>query len=114
MLWAEVRRIHADDFGVYGGRKVWRQLGPEGTPVARYTVARLMRQLGLLGVVRGMETKTTMPDKDGPCPAGRVRRQFLAPRPNLLRVSDLTYVATWQGCVYVAFVMDTFEQRIVG
>jgi transposase InsO family protein len=114
MLRAEVRRVHAENFGVYGVRKVWRQLGREGTPVARCTVARLMRQLGLRGVVRGKETRTTMPDRGAPCPADRVNRQFLAPRPNLLWVSDFTYVATWQGFVYVAFVIDTFARRIVG
>ena len=114
MLRTEVRRVHAENFGVYGVRKVWRQLAREGTPVARCTVARLMRQMGLRGVVRGKETRTTVPDKGAPCPADRVRRQFLAPRPNLLWVSDFTYVATWQGFVYVAFVIDTFARRIVG
>lgn len=114
MLRAEVRRVHAENFGVYGVRKVWRQLGREGTLVARCTVARLMRQMGLRGVVRGKETRTTVPDKGVPCPADRVNRQFLAPRPNLLWVSDFTYVATWQGFVYVAFVIDTFARRIVG
>ena len=114
MLRAEVRRVHAENFGVYGVRKVWRQLVREGTSVARCTVARLMRQMGLRGVVRGKETRTTMPDKGAPCPADRVNRQFLAPRPNLLWVSDFTYVATWQGFVYVAFVIDTFARRIVG
>ncbi len=76
MLRAEVRRVHAENFGFYGVRKVWRQLGREGTRVARCTVARLMRQLGLRGVVRGKETRTTMPDKGAPCPADRVNRQF--------------------------------------
>jgi transposase InsO family protein len=112
MLRAEVRRVHAENFGVYGVRKVWRQLGREGTPVARCTVARLMRQMGLRGVVRGKETRTTVPAKGAPCPADRVRRQFLAPRPNLLWVSDFAYAATWQGFVYVAFVIDTFARRI--
>jgi len=73
-----------------------------------------MRQLGLRGVVRGKETRTTAPDKGAPCPADRVNRQFLAPRPNLLWVSDFTCVATWQGFIYVAFVIDTFARRIVG
>jgi putative transposase len=114
MLRAEVRRVHAENFGVYGVRKVWRQLGREGMPVARCAVARLMRQMGLRGVVRGKETRTTVPDRGAPCPADRVNRQFLAPRPNLLWVSDFTYVATWQGFVYVAFVIDTFARRIVG
>jgi transposase InsO family protein len=119
MLQAEVRRVHAENFGVYGVRTVWRQLGREGTPVARCTVARctvarLMRQMGLRGAVRGKETRTTVPDKGAPCPANRVNRQLLAPRTNLLWVSDFTYVATWQGFVYVAFVIDTFVRRIVG
>ncbi len=87
MLWAEVRRVHTENFGVYGVRKVWRRLGREGTPVARCTVAWLMRQMGLRGVVRGKETRTTMPDRG-------------APRPNLLWVLDFTYVATKQGFVY--------------
>jgi putative transposase len=112
MLRAEVRRVHAGNFGVHGVRKVWRQLGREGTPVARCTVARLMQQMGLRGVVRGKEPGTTVPDKGAPCPAGRVNRQFLAPRPNLLWVSDFTCVATWQGFVQVAFVIDTFARRI--
>jgi transposase InsO family protein len=114
MVRAEVRRVHAENFGVYGVRKVWRQLGREGTPVARCTVTRLMRQMGLRGVARGKKTRTTMPDRGAPCAADRVNRQFLAPRPNLLWVSDFTYVATWQGFVYVAFVIDTFARRIVG
>ena len=94
MLRAEVRRVHAENLGVYGVRQVWRQLGREGTPVARCTVARLMRQLGWRGVVRGKETRPTVPDKGAPCPADRVSRQFLAPRSNLLWVSDFTDVAT--------------------
>lgn len=114
MLQAEVWRVHAENFGVYSVRKVWRRLGREGTPVARCTVARLMRQMGLRGVVRGKETRTTMSDRGAPCPADRVNRQFLAPRPNLLWVLDFTYVATKQGFVYAAFVIDTFAQRIVG
>ena len=113
-LRSEIRRVFAANFGVYGVRKVWRQLGREGTLVARCTVARLMRALGLRGVVRGKETRTTVPDRAAPCPADRVNRQFLAPRPNLLWVSDFTYVATWQGFVYVALVIDTFARRIVG
>ena len=95
-------------------RKVWRQLGREGLPVARCTVARLMRQLGLQGVVRGRTTRTTVPDRATSCPADRVNRRFRAPRPNQLWVSDFTYVATWQGFVYVAFVIDAFARRIVG
>jgi transposase InsO family protein len=113
-LQAEIRRVHAEHFGVYGVRKVWRQLRREGTEVARCTVARLMRELGLRGVVRGKETRTTMPDRGAPCPADKVNRQFHAPRPNLLWLSDFTYVATWQGFVYVAFVIDAYARRIVG
>ena len=113
-LRTEIGRVHAENFGVYGVRKVWHQLRREGTAVARCTVARLMRQLGLRGVVRGKETRTTVPDKGRPCPADKVNRQFHAPRPNLLWLSDFTYVATWQGFVYVAFVIDAYARRIVG
>jgi putative transposase len=113
-LCAEIRRVHEANFGVYGVRKVWRQLRREGIPVARCVVARLMRHMGLQGVVRGKATRTTVPDKATPCPADKVNRQFRAPRPNQLWVSDFTYVATWQGFVYVAFVIDTFARRIVG
>jgi putative transposase len=114
VLCAEIRRVHEANFGVYGVRKVWCQLGREGVPVARCTVARLVRQVGLQGVIRGKTTRTTMPDKATPCPADKVNRQFQAPRPNQLWVSDFTYVATWQGFVYVTFVIDTFARRIVG
>jgi putative transposase len=113
-LCEEIRRVHEANFGVYGVRKVWRQLGREGIAVARCTVARLMRQMGLRGAVRGKETRTTAPDKAGSCPADKVNRQFRAPHPNALWVSDFTYVATWQGFVYVAFVIDVFARRIVG
>jgi putative transposase len=113
-LCAEICRVHAANFGVYGVRKVWRQLRREGIPVARCTVARLMQEMGLQGVVRGKTTRTTVPDKATPCPADKVNRQFQVPQPNQLWVSDFTYVATWQGFVYVAFVIDTFARRIVG
>jgi transposase InsO family protein len=113
-LRAEVRRVFEANFGVYGVRKVWRQLRREGIEVARCTVARLMRRLGLKGVVRGKPLKTTISDKARPCPLDRVNRRFQAPRPNALWVSDFTYVATWRGFVYVAFVIDTFARRIVG
>jgi putative transposase len=113
-LRVEIRRVFEDNFRVYGVRKVWRQFRREGAPVARCTVARLMRRMGLRGAVRGKETRTTVPDKATPCPADRVNRRFLVPRPNLLWVSDFTYVATWQGFVYVAFVIDAFARRIVG
>jgi transposase InsO family protein len=93
---------------------VWRQLRREGEPVARCTVARLMRRMGLRGVVRGKEARTTVPDEGAPCPADLVNRRFRAPRPNALWVSDSTRVAAWQGFVYVAFVIDAFARRIVG
>ena len=112
-LRSEIRRVFEANFGVYGVRKIWRQLGREGVSVARCTVTRLMRQMGLRGVVRGKETRTTIPGK-APCPADRVNRQFRAVRPNLLWLADFTYVATWQGFVYVAFVIDAFARRIVG
>ncbi len=114
VLRAEIRRVHAANFGVYGTRKVWRQLGREGITVARCTVERLMRGMGLRGVVRGRETRTTVSNPATPCPTDRVNRQFRAPAPNVLWVSDFTYVATWQGFVYVAFVIDVFARRIVG
>jgi transposase InsO family protein len=106
--------VHEANFGVYGVRKVWRQLGREGVAVARCTVERLMRRMGLRGVSRGKEVRTTIAAKATPCPADRVNRQFQAPRPNALWVSDFTYVSTWQGFVYVAFVIDAFARRIVG
>ena len=95
-------------------RKVWRQLGREGIAVARCTVTRLMRTMGLQGAVRGKPVRTTISDKAAPCPLDRVNRQFRALRPNALWVSDFTYVATWAGFVYVAFVIDAFARRIVG
>ena len=98
----------------YGVRKVWRQLRREGLVVARCTVARLMRQMGLKGVVRGQAVKTTRRDLAAACPDDLVNRQFQAPRPNALWVSDFTYVSTWQGFVYVAFVIDVFARCIVG
>jgi transposase InsO family protein len=110
----EIRRVFAANFGVYGVRKVWRQMQREGFDVARCTVARLMRQMGLKGVVRGKSIRTTVSDAAAPCPRDRVNRQFTAPRPNALWVSDFTYVATWSGFVYVAFVIDAFARRIVG
>ena len=114
VLMAQIQRVHAANFGVYGARKIWRQLGREGVAVARCTVERLMRRMGLRGAVRGKETKTTITDKATPCPADKVNRQFRALHPNVLWVSDFTYVATWQGFVYVAFVIDVFARRIVG
>ena len=113
-LKVEVRRVFAENFEVHGVRKVWRQLRREGFDIARCTVERLMRSMDLRGVVRGKPVKTTVGDKTAPCPLDHVKRQFQAPRPNALWVSDFTYVATWQGFVYVAFVIDTFARRIVG
>jgi transposase InsO family protein len=113
-LKAEVRRVFEENFGVYGVRKVWRQLQREGFDVARCTVARLMRQMGLEGAIRGKPVRTTRSDRAAPCPLDHVNRQFQALAPNRLWVSDFTYVATWTGFVYVAFVIDAFARRIVG
>jgi transposase InsO family protein len=113
-LKVEVRRVFAANFGVYGVRKVWRQLRREGFDVARCTVARLMRQMGLEGAIRGKPIRTTVSDRATPCPLDRVNRQFQAAAPNMLWVSDFTYVATWTGVVYVAFVIDAYARRIVG
>jgi transposase InsO family protein len=114
VLKQEVKRVFETNFGVYGVRKVWRQLLREGFRVARCTVARLMRKLGLKGVVRGKPVRTTISDKAAVCPLDRVHRQFHAPAPNRLWLSDFTYVATWSGFVYVAFVIDAYARRIVG
>ncbi len=110
----QIRRVHEANFGFYGARKVWRQLGREGIAVARCTVERLMRRLDLEGAVRGKEVGTTIGNKATPCPTDKVNRQFRAPQPNRLWVSDFTYVSTWQGFVYAAFVIDVFARRIVG
>jgi putative transposase len=113
-LKAEIARVHRDNFGVYGARKVWRQLGREGIAVARCTVERLMADLGLEGVRRGRTRRTTTPDAATPRPADLVERDFSAQRPNQLWVADLTYVATWSGFVYVALVIDAFSRFLVG
>jgi putative transposase len=113
-LCQEIRRVFEENFAVYGVRKVWRQMRRDGTPVARCTVARLMRRMGLKGVVRGKGVTTTISDKAVPCPLDRVGRQFRAPAPNMLWLSDFTYVSTWQGFAYVAFIIDAFARRIVG
>lgn len=113
-LCREIRRVFAENFGVYGVRKVWRQMKREGFDIARCTVSRLMRQMGLKGVVRGKSVRTTISDTSAPSPLDRVNRIFKAPRPNILWLSDFTYVATWSGFVYVAFVIDAFARRIVG
>ena len=113
-LEGEIARVRAENFDAYGAYKVWRQLRREGVVVARCTVERLMRQLGLKGVVRGRAfTTTTKPETAGRCP-DLVNRNFVATRPNELWVADLTYVATWHGFVYVAFVIDAFARSIVG
>ena len=113
-LCTQVQRVWSENFAVYGVRKVWRQLRREGFDVARCTVERLMRRLGLRGVLRGKALRTTVSDRAMPCPQDHVNRQFQASRPNTLWVSDFTYVSTWQGFVYVAFIIDVFARRIVG
>jgi putative transposase len=113
-LLVQVRRVHADNYGVYGARKVWRQLNREGVAVARCTVERLMRADGLHGVVRGARTRTTRPDPAAARPEDLVERRFSAGRPNQLWVVDFTYVATWAGFVYVAFCLDVFSRMITG
>jgi transposase InsO family protein len=109
-----IERVWKENFGVYGAEKVWRQLGREGVAVARCTVERLMRAMGLRGVVRGKKVKTTIPDDLAERPRDLVKRRFSADRPNQLWVADLTYVPTWRGFAYVAFVTDVFSRRIVG
>jgi transposase InsO family protein len=113
-LMVEIQRVYEANFCVYGVRKVWRQLAREGIVAARCTVARLMRAMGLAGVVRGKKVRTTVPNPAAACPLDRVNRNFKVPRPNALWVSDFTYVATWAGFVYVAFVIDAYARRIVG
>jgi putative transposase len=114
VLAPEVERVWKENFEVYGVRKVWRQLRRERFEVARCTVQRLMKRLGFKGVIRGKTVRTTISDPKAPCPLDHVQRQFSAHRPNALWVSDFTYVSTWQGFVYVAFVIDVFARRIVG
>jgi len=99
---------------VYGADKVWKQMNREGVGIARCTVERLMKRLGLQGARRGKVVRTTISDMKAPCPLDRVNRQFKADRPNQLWVSDFTYVSTWQGWLYVAFVIDVYARRIVG
>jgi putative transposase len=110
----KIRTVHADNFGVYGARKVWRQLRRDGVEVARFTVEHLMAEMGLQGVRRGKTKRTTIPADTGPRPADRVERNFTAEAPNRLWVADLTYVRTWSGFVYAAFIVDAFSRRIVG
>jgi Integrase core domain/HTH-like domain len=110
----EIARVFADNFEVCGARKVWRQMVREGFGVARCTVERLMADLGLQGVIRGKPVRTTVQDKAVPCPLDHVNRVFHASAPNRLWLSDFTYVSTWSGFVYVAFVIDAYARRIVG
>lgn len=110
----EILRVFEENYRVYGVRKVWRQLGREGFHVARCTVARLMKSMDIQGIIRSKPHRTTTPDRKQPCPLDSVNRQFRAPAPNRLWVSDFTYVATWRGFVYVAFVIDAYARRIVG
>jgi putative transposase len=109
-----IERVWEANLQVYGADKVWKQMNREDIEVARCTVERLMRRLGLQGARRGKTVRTTVPDRSAPCPLDRVNRQFNADRPNQLWVSDFTYVSTWQGWLYVAFVIDVFARRIVG
>ena len=110
----QIERVFGENFEVYGARKVWRQMLREGFEVARCTVERLMAELGLQGVIRGKPLRTTVQDKAAPCPLDHVNRVFHVPAPNRLWVSDFTYVSTWSGFVYVAFVIDAYARRIVG
>lgn len=113
-LRSEMKRVWEDNRSVYGARKLWHAMKREKFGIARCTVERLMRDMGIEGVRRGKKVKTTWPDKALPRPMDRVNRQFRATMPNQLWVSDFTYVSTWQGFVYVAFVIDTFANKIVG
>jgi len=113
-LKSEIRRVHQDNYGVYGARKVWLALNREGIAVARCTVERLMRELGLAGARRGRRIRTTAADAAAARPADLVRREFDPPAPNRTWVADFTYVPTWSGMVYVAFVLDAYSRRILG
>jgi len=110
----QIKRVHDDSSGLYGTRKVWRQMRRDGIEVAKCTVERLMRTMGLAGVRRGKTTITTVSNPKAPCPLDRVNREFRVSRPNALWVVDFTYVHTWAGFVYVAFVIDAYARRIVG
>ena len=114
VLKLDIQRIWEENFRVYGVRKVWRQLKREDVDIARCTVERLMKLQGLRGVVRGRRIKTTLPSNLAERPLDLVNRDFKVTRPNALWVADLTYVATWRGFVYVAFIVDAFARRIVG
>jgi putative transposase len=114
VLKPEIKRVHAANYGVYGARKVWLALNREGITVARCTVERLMAELGLTGAVRGKARRTTIADPTATRPADLVQRHFGPPAPNRLWVADLTYVSTWSGFAYVAFVVDAYARRILG
>jgi len=114
ILRPEIKRVFNDNHKVYGAEKVWRQMQREGFDVARCTIERLMKDIGLQGVRRGKKVRTTAPDTSAPCPRDKVNRNFRASAPNRLWVSDFTYVSTWAGFVYVAFIIDVFARRIVG
>ena len=114
VLAPQIERVWQANMQVYGADKVWKQLNREGISIARCTVERLMKRLGLQGVRRGKVVRTTISDGKAPCPLDRVNRVFKADRPNQLWVSDFTYVSTWQGWLYVAFVIDVYARRIVG
>ena len=109
-----IQRVWYANMQVYGADKVWKQLNREGIAIARCTVERLMRRQGLQGVRRGKVVRTTLSDARAPCPLDRVNRVFRAGRPDQLWVSDFTYVSTWQGWLYVAFVIDVYARCIVG
>ena len=113
-LKAAITRVHQDNYGVYGARKVWLALNRQGIPVARCTVERLMRELGLAGARRGKKVRTTIPGPAAARPADLVQRQFTRPAPDRLWVADFTYVPAWTGMVYVAFVIDAYSRRILG
>ena len=111
---AAIKQAFDGSRGRYGARKIWHQLRRSGHDIARCTVERLMKVMGLQGVVRGKKVITTTPDTAQPCPDDKVNRAFVADRPNQLWVSDVTYVSTWQGMVYGAFVIGVFARKIVG
>jgi putative transposase len=110
----QIAQVHRDNYGVYGARKVWLELNRQGIPVARCTVERLMGQLGLCGVRRGRKVRTTRSDPAAARPPDRVDRNFAPRAPNQLWVADFSYVSTWSGMVYVAFVIDAYARRILG
>lgn len=114
VLKPEIVRLFAENFAVNSVRTVWRQMRREAYDIARCTVERRMRDMGLVGVIRGKSVRTMISDQAAPCPLEHVNRQFYVPAPNMLWVSDFTYVATWADFVYVAFVIDTYARRIVG